>query len=155
MISARALELGTAALTGAFGIAIVVSSLNAGVGWTPRGVDSGTFPFLAGALIVAGSLYNALRGALRRNEVMLEGPGALKLVLLFVPAALFVAAIPLLGLHVAAAIYIFAVVAAHRQSSWLKAAAFGLVTPFALYFVFDWAFSVTLPRGWTGWVSAQ
>jgi hypothetical protein len=150
VISRRILEIATAALTAAFGIAIVVASFNAGVGWTARGVASGTFPALAGGLIVAGSGYNAARAFAREAEWVLEGPGILKLLLLFVPAALFVAAIPLLGLHAAAGLYIFGVIAAHPRGSWPKAAIFGVATPLALYFTFDWAFSVTLPRGLLG-----
>ncbi|WP_228142654.1 hypothetical protein, partial [Acinetobacter baumannii] len=58
MISRRALELVTAILTGSFGVAVVVQSLDNGIGWSSEGVESGTFPFLTGIIIVAGSLYN-------------------------------------------------------------------------------------------------
>ena len=150
MISRRTLEIATAAITGAFGAAIVISSLNAGVGWTPRGVASGTFPFIAGVLIVAGSLYNFARTTVRGGMFLIEGPGLLKLFGIFVPAVVFVAAIPLIGLHVAAGLYLFAVIATHREGNWRKAAIFGIVTPLALYGIFDWGFSVTLPRGWLG-----
>lgn len=151
MISRRTLEIATAALTGAFGAAIVVSSIHAGVGWTARGVGSGTFPCIAGTLIVAGSAYNAARGIVRGDpDSMIEGPGIAKLLMLFVPAALFVAAIPLLGLHVAAGLYLFGVIAAHPKGSVVKAAIFGIATPLLLWATFDWAFSVTLPRGWLG-----
>src|SRR6516225_8236085 len=64
MISRRALELATAVLTGSFGVAVVVSSLDNGIGWSSEGVDAGTFPFLTGLIIVAGSLYNLVRGVL-------------------------------------------------------------------------------------------
>jgi hypothetical protein len=150
VVSRRALELATAALTGAFGLAIVVSSLRTGVGWTPRGVDSGTFPLLAGTLILGGSVYNAARSFVRENPPAIEGPGIVKLLGLFLPAAAFVAAIPLAGLHLAAGIYIFGAIAAHRRGSLRKAIVFGIATPLALYAIFDWGFSVTLPRGWLG-----
>ena len=42
MISRRALELSTALLTGSFGVAVVVPSLDNGIGWSSAGVDSGT-----------------------------------------------------------------------------------------------------------------
>ena len=150
MISRRALEIVTATLTGTFGAAIAISSLRTGVGWTPRGVDSGTFPFIASALVVAGSLYNLARGFARGSSPLIEGPGIVKLLALFVPALIFVAAIPLVGLHLAAAIYVFGVVATHKPRSVARAIAFGVATPLALYLIFDWGFSVTLPRGWLG-----
>jgi tripartite tricarboxylate transporter TctB family protein len=149
-VTRHALEVLTAALTGAFGVAIVASSLASGVGWTARGVGSGTFPCIAGVLIVAGSVYNLVRGLLRENELALDGEGARKLAALFVPAALFVAAIPLLGLHVAAALYMLGVVGFDRKGSWTKAVAYAVVTPLALYGIFDWGFQVALPRGLLG-----
>lgn len=147
MITRRALEIATAGLTGAFGVAIVVSSLQAGVGWTARGVGSGTFPFIAGVLIVGGSLYNIARNCLVAGPVVLDATGLRKLAAMLVPAIIFVAAIPLIGLHIAAGVYAFASVAMHRSGSMRSAIVIGIVTPLALYGIFDWAFQVTLPRG--------
>ena len=56
MISRRALELATAALTGTFGATVIVSSIDNGIGWSTAGVDAGTFPFLTGMIILVGSL---------------------------------------------------------------------------------------------------
>lgn len=147
MITRRALEIATAALTGAFGVAIVVSSLQAGVGWTARGVGSGTFPFIAGVLIVGGSLYNIARNSLDPGPVALDRTGLRKLAAMLLPAILFVAAIPLAGLHLAAGAYAFASVAMHRAGSLRSAVVIGIATPLALYGIFDWAFQVSLPRG--------
>lgn len=147
MISRRGLEIATAALTGAFGVAIVASSLHAGVGWTSRGVGSGTFPFIAGVLIVAGSLYNLARGSLAAGPVVLDAVGMRKLAAMLVPAILFVAAIPFVGLHIAAGVYAFGSVATHRKGLLRSAIVLGIATPAALYAIFDWGFQVTLPRG--------
>ena len=51
MVSRRALEALTAAITGAFGAAVVVQSLDNGIGWGSGGVDSGTFPFITGLIV--------------------------------------------------------------------------------------------------------
>jgi len=150
VVNRRILEAVTAGLTGAFGIAIMVSSLHSGVGWTPRGVDSGTFPFLAALLILAGSLYNLAKAFSFVGPVMLDAAGARKLAAMFVPACLFVAAIPFTGLHVAAAGYVFGMVATNRKGSLARAAVFAIATPLALYAIFDWAFQVPLPRGMLG-----
>jgi hypothetical protein len=150
VIPRRTLEIATAALTGAFGIAIMVSSLRSGVGWTPRGMDSGTFPFIAGVLIIAASLYNAARASRFAGPIVLERPGILKLAGMLLPAVLFVAAIPFAGLHVAAAAYVFGMVAFHDKGGIRKAAAIAVVTPLSLYGIFDWGFQVPLPRGTLG-----
>ena len=123
MISRRALELATAVLTGSFGVAVVVQSLDNGIGWSSAGVDSGTFPFVIGLVIVLGSLYNLVRGVLPATSLA-SVPIAItqvelrRLAGLFVPAAIFVAAIPLAGIYLASALYVFAVLAIpkHQRS---------------------------------------
>ena len=95
MISRRVLELLTAILTGSFGVAVVVSSLDNGIGWSSDGVDAGTFPFLTGVIIVLGSLYNLVRGVLpavtlASVPVAITRTELRRLAGLFVPAAIFV-----------------------------------------------------------------
>ena len=152
MISRRGLESATAALTGAFGLAGGVSSFENGVSWTSSGVEAGTFPFATGLIIVAASLYNlAHAGVLRGSRARAIGWGDLKkLTALFLPALAMVAAVPLLGMHAASAIYIFAVLVPQHHVSVARAIVISGVTAVSLYVMFDWAFQVTLPRGLLG-----
>ncbi|TYL92176.1 tripartite tricarboxylate transporter TctB family protein [Bradyrhizobium rifense] len=152
MISRRALELATAILTGSFGVAVVVQSLDNGIGWSSAGVDSGTFPFLTGIIIVAGSLYNLARGivpavSLASVPIAITSIELRRLAGLFVPAAIFVAAIPLLGMYLASAAYVFAVLAIPRHQSVVRSAVTAAATALALYVVFERLFQVSLPHG--------
>ncbi|MDN5002022.1 tripartite tricarboxylate transporter TctB family protein [Bradyrhizobium sp. GCM10027634] len=152
MISRRVLELATAVLTGSFGVAVVVQSLDNGIGWSSEGVESGTFPFLTGLIIVAGSLYNLARGvvptaSLASVPVAITSIELRRLAGLFLPAAIFVAAIPLLGMYVASAGYIFAVLAIPRHQAMVRSAGTAAVTALALYVVFERMFQVSLPHG--------
>ena len=152
MISRRALEIAAAALTGIFGIVVVISSIDNGIGWSSAGVDAGTFPFLTGVIIVLGSLYNATQGALGRGTLAIVRtavtPSELRrLAGLFVPAAIFVGVIPLLGMYVASAGYVFAVLALPRRQTVLRALVIAAATPLALYVVFERMFQVSLPHG--------
>jgi Tripartite tricarboxylate transporter TctB family len=152
MISRRALELATAILTGSFGAAVVVSSLDNGIGWSSAGVDAGTFPFLTGLVIVLGSLYNLVRGLLAATTlasvpIAITPDELRRLAALFVPAAIFVAAIPLLGMYLAAGLYVFAVLAIPKHQSVLRSLALAGATALALYVVFERMFQVTLPHG--------
>jgi hypothetical protein len=152
MISRRALELSTAILTGSFGVAVVVSSLDNGIGWSSAGVDAGTFPFLTGIVIVLGSLYNLVRGALPAMTlasvpIAITAAELRRLAGLFVPAAIFVAAIPLLGMYLASALYVFAVLAIPRHQSVPWSLAIAAATALALYAVFERMFQVELPHG--------
>ena len=146
MISRRALEIVTALLTGSFGLAVIISSLDNGIGWGSGGVDPGTFPFLTGAIILAGSLYNLARG-LRASGLAISRTDLRRIVGLFVPAAIFVGAIPFIGMYLASAGYVFGVLAVPKHRSLPVALMIAIVTPLALYIVFERAFQVSLPHG--------
>jgi Tripartite tricarboxylate transporter TctB family len=147
MISRRVLEVSTAALTGSFGLAVAVSSLDNGIGWSTAGVDSGTFPFLAGMIIVVGSLYNLGRGALTGSAVVVSQSDLRRLAALFVPAAIFIGVIPMIGMYLASAGYMFGVLALPKHQSLLRSLVIAAVTPLVLYIVFERLFLVTLPHG--------
>jgi hypothetical protein len=152
MISRRALELSTAVLTGSFGVTVTVSSLDNGIGWSSAGVESGTFPFLIGVIIVLGSLYNLARGVLP-GATLASVPVAItptelrRLAGLFVPAAAFVAVIPLIGIYLASAFYIFAVLALPKHQSLLRSSMMAVATSLGLYVVFERMFQVSMPHG--------
>ena len=150
MVSGRSLEAATALITGAFGTAVVVSSLDNGIGWSAAGVESGTFPFIVGLVILAGSLFNLAQGWLQARAVVL-GPRELRRVaMLFVPAAVFVGVIPLIGMIPASGVYVFGALAWHRRGSLLLAAAAAIGAALALYLIFEMTFQISLPRGALG-----
>ena len=155
MISRRALEMLTALLTGAFGLAVVISSLDNGIGWSSAGVDAGTFPFLIGLIIAAGSLYNLVRGALAGARVIVSRSDLKRGAALFLPAAAFVGVVPSLGFYLASAGYMLGVLAVPKHLSLLRALLIALATPLLLYVVFERLFQVTLPHGalaaWLGY----
>jgi hypothetical protein len=146
MISRRALETVTAVLTGSFGLAVIVSSLDNGIGWGSDGVDPGTFPFITGVIILAGSLYNLVRG-LGAIGAAVSLTDLRRVAGLFVPAAVFVGAIPFAGMYLASAGYLFGVLALPKHQSLPRAFIIALVTPVALYIVFERMFQVSLPHG--------
>lgn len=150
MVSGRSLEAATALITGAFGAAVVISSLDNGIGWSASGVESGTFPFIVGLVILVGSVFNLVQGWLHARAVIL-GPSELRrLGILFVPAAVFVGIIPLIGMYPASAFYVFAALAWHKRGSLLVPALAAIGAAFALYLIFELTFQISLPRGALG-----
>jgi hypothetical protein len=149
MISRRAFEAATATLTGAFGAAVALSSLSNGIGWSSAGVDAGTFPFITGLIILSGSVFNLLRGVIV-DERMLDWSELKRLGALFIPAAIYVGAIPLLGMYVASAAYVFGTFAFQSRVSAARSLLAGAITAAALYLVFERMFEVSLPRGLLG-----
>ena len=148
MITRRALGIATAALTAGFGIAVVVSSLDVGAGWSSRGVEAGTFPLLTGTLVIVASAVN-LGAALRRPDTPLISRAQLgRAARLFLPALAMIAAIPLVGLYTAAAGYLlYSLCFQHRTALW-RALAITATTIVLLYLIFERMFQLQLPRGW-------
>ena len=150
MISGRSLEAGTALITGAFGAAVVISSLDNGIGWGAGGVDAGTFPFIVGLIILCGSIFNLVQGWLQARDVVLRPSELKRLAALFVPAVIYVGIIPLIGMYVASAGYLFATLRFQSGLKSVRSVLVAVVAAVALYLVFERAFQVSLPHGWLG-----
>jgi hypothetical protein len=150
MISQRALELATAALTGTFGAVVVISSIDNGIGWSSAGVDAGTFPFLTGMIILLGSLWNLARGLLQSRDVVVSSSELRRLTALFVPAVVFVAAIPVIGVYFASGCYMLGILALLHRFSLPRSLLIAIATPLTLYLVFERMFQVSLPHGVLG-----
>lgn len=150
MISRRSLETATAVMTGAFGAAVFISSLDNGIGWSSAGVDAGTFPFIVGVIIFAGSIYNLAKGWPRNETIMLRSHDLKRLGTLFVPAVVFVGLIPLIGMVAASAAYLFAAISWQRRGAFAFAGIVAVSTALALYLIFELTFQISLPRGLLG-----
>src|SRR6478609_707567 len=150
MVSGRGLEAATAFITGAFGAAVVVSSLDNGIGWSAGGVESGTFPFIVGLVILAGSAFNLAQGWLHARAVVLGLNELKRLGTLFVPAAVYVSLIPLIGMYPASAGYMFGALAWHKRGSFRLSAVAAIGSALALYLIFEPTFQISLPRGVLG-----
>src|ERR1043166_6927558 len=150
MVSRRSLETATATLTGAFGAAVLISSLDNGIGWAAAGGDAGTFPFIVGLIILGGSVFNLVTGWRDNDFAVLRRSELGRLTNLFVPAVAYVGLIPLLGMYLASAIYVFAALSWHRRGALLFAGLAALGTALSLYLIFELTFQISLPRGLLG-----
>jgi hypothetical protein len=150
MVSRRSLETATALLTGAFGAAVVVSSFGNGIGWSASGVDAGTFPFIVGLIILSGSVFNLVQGWLEAGDILLRPSELKRLAILFIPAAVYVGVIPLVGMYLASAAYVFGALAWHKRGSFVFAGIAAIGTALALYVIFERTFQISLPRGLLG-----
>jgi hypothetical protein len=150
MVSGRSLETATAVLTGAFGAAVVVSSYGNGIGWSAAGVDSGTFPFIVGLIILSGSVFNLVQGWLQAREIVLRPSELKRLGMLFIPAAVYVGVIPLMGMYLASAAYVFGALAWHKRGAFIFSGVAAIGTALGLYLIFERTFQISLPRGVLG-----
>jgi hypothetical protein len=149
-VSRFAVELGVAALTGAFGIAVCYGSLDIGAGWTDMGPDAGYFPFYIGLLIVLGSLANIGHALFKHRgtgEVFLDGARARVVASFLLPVAAFAAVSAWLGLYVGTALYIAATMLFQGRYKWWIAIPAGLGVSIFFFIVFEIGFQVPLLKG--------
>jgi hypothetical protein len=81
---------------------------------------------------------------------MLDWSELKRLGALFIPAAIYVGTIPLLGMYAASAAYVFGAFAFQSRVSVARSLLAGTITAIALYLVFERMFEVSLPRGLLG-----
>lgn len=151
----RKADLAIAALLAAVGALVVVDAVRLGFGWGPNGPEAGFFPFYLGAGLILCSLIVSIKVALAYRK---EGPGkpiippgAMKpLLWVLLPAAGMVVATELIGIHLAAAVYLAFYMRAVGKVGWAKTLAISLLAPAILYVAFDKLFMVPLPQGLWG-----
>lgn len=148
-VGLRAPELAVAGLLAAIAIAVIVDSLRIGVGWGDDGPRAGTFPFYLGVLLGLASVWIAAAELLRRGPpVVFAHTGQLRSVwAISWPMALFVAAIPWLGLYLSATLLIAGFMLRHGQHRRITVVSVSLAVPLVFYAVFERWFVVPLPKG--------
>jgi putative tricarboxylic transport membrane protein len=137
------------------GIIVVYDSVMLGFQWGANGPESGFFPFYLGVGLIVGSLL-VLRNVRAEQKKGLEGKrlmpeGALKPILwVVIPATAMVVITELVGLHIAAALYLGFYMRAVGKIGWATTLLVSIIVPVSLYFTFDKFFLIPLPQGLWG-----
>ena len=140
------------------GILVIADSIRLGFMWGMSGPESGFFPFYLGVGVVISSgivFYNNF--TLYRKEGAgkpLMPPGALKPVLwVVIPSTAMVMLVELVGLHIAAALYLGFYMRAVGKIGWVTTLLVSIISPIVLYATFDKFFLIPLPQGlWGGYL---
>jgi putative tricarboxylic transport membrane protein len=171
-ISKRSVEIVVALLLVAFGTTVVVDSHRLGSAWGSDGPQSGYFPYYIGLLICFSGLATIaqvmfaqwrdrktrFRGAVARHRALFVAWGPLRQVLMvLIPALVYVVAVQLIGIYVASAAYIAGFMVVLGKYSWKRSIAVGLLVNVGLFLMFEVWFKVPLFKGafdplfWTGY----
>src|SRR5689334_6235875 len=95
----RTVEAGVTILIAVFGVVVIIGSLKAGINWGAEGPRAGFFPFYVGLFIVVSSAVNLWNGLHAGDQGLFAEWGQLRQVLsVVVPTAIYVGAMPFLGL---------------------------------------------------------
>jgi len=144
----RAADLVTAAVLMGLGGLVIVDAVRLGYDWGSDGPKSGFFPFwLAVAMVVACALIivQSLRRRVEGTFVTRERLRPVLAVLL--PATAMVVVTALVGLYVAAALYIAFYMRWVGRHRWLTIAVLALGIPIATFVIFERWFLVPMPKG--------
>ncbi|MCD6079443.1 MAG: hypothetical protein K0R89_3387 [Ramlibacter sp.] len=146
-----AVEATVAALVVIFGLVVLFGSRNLGSGWTSDGPGAGYFPFYIGVILVisgAGTLYQALFGKNRNHDIFVDGEQIRRVLSVLLPALVFVLAIQIFGIYLAAAVYIAGFMIFLGKFSRIKSVILGVAVAVFFFFLFEVWFKIPLYKGW-------
>ncbi len=148
-------NLAIALLFIAVAILVIVDAVRLGFRWGANGPQSGFFPFWLGAILLVCAAIE-LRGVVVQHlkhapTKRLMPEGAWKpIAWVIAPAAGMVIATELVGLHLAAALYLAFYMRAVGKIRWSTTVAVAILVPALLYIAFERLFMVPMPQGLWG-----
>ena len=147
--SHRGVEIGVAVAMAILALIGIYGSIKVGIGWGAEGPRAGFFPFYVSLAVVISCAVNLAKILLSRMTAQLFAEwGQIRQVLaVVVPTAIYVAAIPFLGIYVASALLIIAFMKWLGNYNWLVSIAVGVVVPILTFLMFEIWFLVPLPKG--------
>lgn len=148
MLARRHAEVLAALGAAGIGAIVVFGATQHDTGWGPTGPGAGYFPLRVGGLLVAAALLLAARAALTPLAARFAEPGAARRVLaLFLPTAIFGAAIVPLGAYLAMLFYLLWMGRFAARLSWPRAVLLAVLVPAAFWGLFETWLQVPLAKG--------
>ncbi len=144
-----------AALLVALAVLVIVDAVRLGFRWGNDGPESGFFPFWLGVVLLVCAVIELSEVLVQRHRHTpsrrLMPPGAWKPIgWVIAPAVGMVVATELVGLHLAAALYLAFYMRAVGKIRWSTTVAVAVLVPAILYVAFDRLFLVPMPQGLFG-----
>ena len=150
-ITVRAAEIVVASLLLALGALVVFDSRRLGASWGSDGPEAGYFPFYIGLIICLASLAILVQAVRNRDgrgrNLFVEWQPLRQVLSVLLPAALFVLAIQVVGLYVAAALYIAGFMLWLGNYSVAKSVFLGVAVSAVAFVTFEIWFQVPLYKG--------
>ena len=146
----RAVEIVTLGVVLAFSALLMWDNWRSGIDWESSGPKPGYFPFYIGLICAGAAVYGLVKEIFfpRDAGATFVGRGQLKRVMqVFVPTVVFVAATQWLGLYVSSFLLIAGfMIVVGRIRAWIS-----ILTAFvfsaAMFLTFEVAFDVIMPKG--------
>lgn len=129
---------------------VMADSLRLGIGWAFDGPEAGYFPFYIGLIMFFASAVTLARNLFTRHpdQSNFVGRSGLAMVLkVLIPSIAFVGLIWLLGMYVAAACYIAFFMLWLGRYPLTRVLPVSVLIPLFLFWLFEIAFLIPLPKG--------
>ncbi len=158
-VPTRWAELVVALLIVVGGLVVIQDSLRVGIAWESDGPKAGYFPFFIGIILCGAGLVIAAQTLMKWKAMAgktFVTRGELKPVLqMLVPSAVYVSALPFVGIYVASAIFIAGFMVWQGKYRWWVSALVGIGVSLFVFMLFERWFLVPLPKGpleaWLGY----
>jgi lysylphosphatidylglycerol synthetase-like protein (DUF2156 family) len=145
----------TALILMLFGIIVAADSIRIGIGWAAEGPQGGFFPFAMAALVIGGTgmvIRQAIKGtsSVKGNKRFVEPGGMKPVMIVIIPAILMILLTEVVGLYVAAMLYLVGYIRFAGDHSWRASLLVGILVPLASYIIFEKFFLIPMPMGLFG-----
>jgi hypothetical protein len=136
------------------GALVVFGSRKLGAEWGDDGPGSGYFPFYIGVILCISGIGIFVQTLLakgkekeKKAETFVDRESIGRVLAVLIPAIVYVAAVDLIGIYVASAIYIVLFMVYLGKYGWLKSAIVGLAVNTLFFLMFEVWFKVPLHKG--------
>jgi hypothetical protein len=144
------IELVVAAILAAIALVVIVEARRLGADWQSDGPGSGYFPFYIGLILLVSSVaifVQALAARKSDTSTFVDAVQLRRVISVLGPSALYVAAIALLGIYVASAVFIaLFMMLLGRYPVW-RSALVGVLINALFFLMFEVWFKVPLYKG--------
>jgi putative tricarboxylic transport membrane protein len=150
VVSRRTIEIVVSLMLLALAALLGHDNWQTGIEWDSTGPQPGYFPFYLSVILGGASLYGLITALLSqgaRTETFVTRAQLRRVMLVFVPTALFCLATQFLGIYVASFTLIAGFMRWIGQIAWWKSLLTAFVFTAIMFVTFDVAFDVIMPKG--------
>jgi hypothetical protein len=150
VVSRRTVEIVVSLLLLALAVVLAHDNWQTGIEWDSTGPQPGYFPFYLSVILGGASLYGMVTALLSndaKTETFVTRAQLRRVMLVFVPTALFCLATQFLGIYVASLVLIAGFMRLVGKIAWWKSLLTAVVFTAIMFVTFDVAFDVIMPKG--------
>jgi hypothetical protein len=150
IVDTRSVEIFVSLLLLALAVTLGYDNWRTGIAWDSTGPQSGYFPFYLSVILAGASLYGLIATFFARREssdTFVTRAQLRRVMLVFVPTALFCLATQYLGLYVASFLLIAGFMRMVGKIALWKSLLTAFIFTAVMFVTFDIAFDVIMPKG--------